>query len=223
MTPEPKELVERSDDGMRHNAWIFDFDGTIADTLEIAREVYNELAEEHKLKHLSKDEVEGLRDYGVNQFLKYLEIPKIKLPVLLTQGKKKFRQRTDSIPLIEGMKEVLPELRKKTKVFGILTSNTDENVKRVLKMHGLADLFDFVSTAPKLEGKAKHIKAISKLYSLTKDRILYIGDEVRDVKASRKAGVAVCAATWGFNSEKALLKAKPSHTVDHPSQLLELL
>jgi len=222
MTPSPRNLSERREDGMRHTAWVFDFDGTIADTLEIAREVYNDLTRDGKYQALDKSEIDSLRDYTVTQFLKYVGIPKIKVPVLLSKGKKEFRKRTDEIPLIQGMKEVLPELRKRTEVLGILTSNNKENVERVLENHGLNHLFDFISTAPKLEGKARHIRAIAKTYSLSKERILYVGDEVRDVKASRKAGVAVCAVTWGFNSEKVLAKAKPSHLVKECHQLLDL-
>ncbi len=223
MTPEPKGIAQRGEDGMRHNTWVFDFDGTIADTLEIAREVYNHLAKEHNLQRLEKEEIIHLRDYNVSQFLKYLKIPKIKLPMLLSRGKKEFKKRIKDITLIEGMEEVIPKLREKVQHLGILTSNNKENVEQVLALYGLDKYFDFISTAPKLEGKARHIRAISKTYSLDKSRILYIGDEVRDVKASRKAGVAVCAVTWGFNSEKVLEKAKPSLIAHTPADLLEII
>ena len=51
-------------------------------------------------------------------------------------------------------------------------------------------------------------------------QLFYVGDEVRDVKACRKAGVPVVGVTWGFNSRDALEKSGPSLVVDHPSELL---
>jgi hypothetical protein len=35
---------------------------------------------------------------------------------------------------------------------------------------------------------------------------LYVGDEVRDIQAAHKAGVAVAAVTWGFNSRDLLAR-----------------
>ena len=44
------------------------------------------------------------------------------------------------------------------------------------------------TTTSKLTGKAKHLRAIRKTFSLTSHEMLYVGDEIRDVKASKKAG-----------------------------------
>ena len=53
--------------------------------------------------------------------------------------------------------------------------------------------------------------------------MLYIGDELRDVKASQKAGVPIAAVTWGFNSRQSLAAAKPDYLFDRPADFLTLL
>ena len=86
----------------------------------------------------------------------------------------------------------------------------------------MLDYFTFVSSTSKLTGKAKHLRAIRKTFSLQPHEMLYVGDEIRDVKASQKAGIPCAAVTWGFNSRSSLSAADPTHIVDEPHQLLVL-
>jgi phosphoglycolate phosphatase len=51
---------------------------------------------------------------------------------------------------------------------------------------------------------------------------LSIGDEVRDIAAARKAGIAIAAVTWGYNSRAALERAHPDYLVTRPAELLQL-
>ncbi|NJM38353.1 MAG: HAD hydrolase-like protein, partial [Akkermansiaceae bacterium] len=83
--------------------------------------------------------------------------------------------------------------------------------------------FDFISSTSKLTGKAKHLKAIRKTFSLRPEELLYIGDELRDVKASQKAGIPVAAVTWGFNSRESLAASEPNYIFDSPADFLQLL
>ena len=53
--------------------------------------------------------------------------------------------------------------------------------------------------------------------------MLYIGDELRDVKASQKAGVPIAAVTWGFNSKESLAACSPDYLFDSPADFLRLL
>jgi phosphoglycolate phosphatase len=105
---------------------------------------------------------------------------------------------------------------------GILTSNSIENVNLFLETQGLRGSFNFVSSTSKLTGKSKHLRAIRKTFSLRHEEMLYVGDEIRDVKASHKAGIDCAAVTWGFNSRDSLTAAEPKHILDEPVQLLDV-
>jgi len=52
--------------------------------------------------------------------------------------------------------------------------------------------------------------------------MLYVGDEIRDIRAARKVGIAVAAVTWGFNSQEALAAENPDFLVDSPEKFLAL-
>ncbi|NIP95581.1 MAG: HAD hydrolase-like protein, partial [Akkermansiaceae bacterium] len=116
----------------------------------------------------------------------------------------------------------LPRLRENADCFGILTSNDTANVETFLRSHGLRDLFTFVSATQKLSGKSKYLRAIARTFSLQPPQMLYIGDELRDIRAARKANIAAAAVTWGLNSEESLAAENPRFLVRSPAQLLEI-
>lgn len=208
---------------MKYRSLVFDFDGTIADTLGETRRIFNEMAPEYGIRQVDEHEIAALRHLSLKQLLDHLAIPKWRVPSLIARGTTIMRGNIEKLPVIEGMGDVLEELRKHVESFGILTSNSDSNVDVFLKSHGLRDHFDFISSTSKLTGKAKNLKAIRKTFSMRSEELLYIGDELRDVKASRKAGIPIAAVTWGFNSEEALEMHSPDYLIKEPTDFLSQL
>lgn len=208
---------------MLYRSLVFDFDGTIADTLGETRRIFNQIAPDYGIRQVEEHELEGLRHLSLKQLLEHLNIPKRRVPALIARGTGLMRGNITRLNLIEGMAEVLVELRSHVDSFGILTSNASANVDLFLRTHGLRDHFDFISSTSKLTGKSKHLKAIRKTFSLRADQMLYIGDELRDVKASQKAGIPIAAVTWGFNSRESLAAENPDHLFTHPTDFLRLL
>ena len=208
---------------MTYKTLVFDFDGTIADTLGETRLIFNRLAPEYGIREVAEDELAHLRHLSLSALLDHLKIPKRRVPALIARGTGMMRGNITRLKMIEGMSEMLVELRRHVRSFGILTSNSTANVDLFLRTHGLRDQFDFISSTSKLTGKAKHLKAILKTFSLRPGELLYIGDELRDVKASQKAGIPIAAVTWGFNSRESLAASKPEYLFDRPVDFLRLL
>lgn len=205
------------------SALIFDFDGTIADTLNQARLVLNELAEDYGFQKIATEEVVSLQGMTVDQLIKHLGIKRRWVPILLAKGVKRLRSRIKEIDLCAGMHSAIPELAENFETLGILTSNSVENVELFLNRHGLREHFAFISSTSKLKGKAKHLKAISRTFSIPREEMIYIGDEVRDLRAAQKAQVPVIAVTWGFNNFEALQDESPRALVHSTSELLDAL
>jgi len=208
---------------MNYRGTIFDFDGTLADTLGETRRIFNEIAPEYGIRPVCEEELHELRHLSLKDLLSHLKIPKRRVPALISRGTGMMRANIASMPIIPGMAEVVRELRKHSECLGILTSNITANVETFLEAHGLSNEFNFISSTSKLTGKAKHLKAIRKTFSLRNEEMLYVGDELRDIKASRKAGIRVAAVTWGFNSRESLASEKPDYLLDHPQEFLRFL
>ena len=105
---------------------------------------------------------------------------------------------------------------------GIITSNSKKNVEKFLKKHNLNDIFDFIDSSTRILGKSYQIKSIIKKHRLDKDSVLYIGDETRDIEATKKVGIKVAAVTWGFNSSERLSQFSPDYLIDEPEQLIRV-
>lgn len=219
----PRPIPLLAPDRMAYRTLIFDFDGTLANTLEESRRIYNQLAPEYGLREVLAEELPELRHFSLKQLLDHLDIPKRRVPSIIARGTSLMRGNIVRLPLIEGIGPILPVLRARSNSFGVLTSNAPTNVDLFLRAHGLRGLFNFISSTSKLTGKAKHLRAIRKTFSLNADEMLYVGDEIRDIKAAKKAGIPVAAVTWGFNSPESLAAEAPEHLVSSPEELLELL
>jgi HAD superfamily hydrolase (TIGR01549 family) len=208
---------------MKYSTLVFDFDGTIADTLDEGLKIYNQIAKKHDLRLIDDDEIHHLRHMKLNDFLDHLGIPRLLVPKLLFRATQMLKSRIGRLPLIEGMAEVLPSLKNQTERLGILTSNSVENAQLFLKTHGIDHLFSFVSSTSKLTGKAKYLRSIQRKYELKAEEMVYIGDELRDIKAAKKAGIPIAAVGWGFNSLEALAGSEPDYLFRQPSELIKLL
>ena len=208
---------------MIYRTLVFDFDGTIADTLGETRRIFNQIAPDYGIRQVEETELEHLRHLSLKQLLDHLDIPKRRVPALISRGTGLMRGNITRLQMIVGMTEVLIELRRHVHSFGILTSNATANVELFLRTHGLRDQFDFISSTSKLTGKSKHLKAIRKTFSLRSEELLYIGDEIRDIKASQKAGIPIAAVTWGFNSRESLAAESPDYLFEQPADFLRLI
>ena len=206
---------------MRFRCLVFDFDGTLADTLEETMVILNELAEEYGFRRFKREDMQEAKHMTVAEFVRFLGIPAWRVPRLLTKGKRRLTERLATIRPIPGMAEVLPELSATVGHLGILTSNSEDNVSIFLRSHSL-ECFEFIKSTPKLMGKARYLRKILRQYGLSSEEMLYVGDEIRDIEAAHESEIQAAAVTWGFNAATVLEAASPDYLIRHPSELLEL-
>ena len=108
---------------MTYRTLVFDFDGTIADTLGETRRIFNVIAPDYGIRQVEEHEIHQLRHLSLKQLLDHLDIPKRRVPALISRGTGLMRGNITSLQMIDGMTEVLTELRRHVHSFGILTSN----------------------------------------------------------------------------------------------------
>ena len=201
---------------------IFDFDGTIADTLDAGVTILNKLAVEFGFRPLHPKDLERVRDMRTRQLMKFLGIPARKMSRIARRGSEELYACIHSIQPLPGMPEALRELQTLGFALGIITSNTEVNVQIFLRSHGL-DLFDFVRCSSKLLGKARMIRSVIRRQHVRAADILFVGDETRDIEAAKKAGIRIAAVTWGYNSRRSLEAMKPDFVFESPKELVAML
>jgi len=203
---------------------IFDFNGVIADTFWQVMEIASRLIKEFGGKNLTPSQLADLKNEGAREIFSDLGISVLKLPFWAKRVREEQAKNIEEAPLFKGIKEMFLELKKKNCQLGILTSNSSENVEKFFKKNHLdLNLFTFVHAESKMFGKDKILKKIFKQYKLDPRKVIYVGDEVRDIEAAKKADIKIIAVGWGYNGKEALLKLKPDYFVDKPEEILKVL
>jgi phosphoglycolate phosphatase len=202
---------------------IFDFDGTIADTVDALVSIANSLAVEFGYGQITPEEFVILKSLTSREIFKYSGIPLFKIPFLLKKVKRELKNKIPELKPIQGIPEALIELKDNGSRLGIITSNSKGNVKEFLKINNLDNLFEFVHPGVTIFGKTKIINNVLRQKQIKTQEVLYVGDETRDIEASKKANVKVCSVTWGFNSQEALIKENPDFLIHHPRELVEIV
>jgi len=200
---------------------IFDFDGTIADTHHYIVQISNRLSQEFNYLKITPEEVELLKDHTVQEVIQHLKVPWLKIPAIVARAKEEFYNGIRDIEPIEGLADVLRAIKGAGIHIGILSSNAIENIQHFLKAHDL-DFFDFIESTSKIWGKNISLKKMIEHLHLSKDDVIYIGDEIRDVEAAQKIDIRVAAVTWGYNSGPALEKRNPDFLINTPQELFKL-
>jgi phosphoglycolate phosphatase-like HAD superfamily hydrolase len=199
---------------------LFDFDGTIADTLDSIVKITNRLAGEFGYKKTTSEEVEYMRNMNSMQIIKTSGIPIFKVPFLLQMVKLELNHEVQNLKPIPGIVEALEVLNSKEHQLGIVTSNSLENVKGFLERNEMTKLFKFIHAGSTLFGKNKAIKSFLKKEGVSSEQVIYVGDETRDIEAAKKVRIKVIAVSWGFNSKAVLAKHNPDLAIDKPQDLM---
>ncbi len=201
---------------MKVKTYCFDFDGTIADTVPIITGTMRGFLKERKEREDGEKFLQMIRDGGVEEALEDTNIPRYKLFFLYREVRKRMEKEISEAVVKEGMKDVICNLKKDGNRLGILTSNSQSNVIGFLKKNDLL-VFDFIKESG-LFGKGRELKKLKRKGGI----FIYIGDEVRDIKAGKKAGAITIAVPWGLGLKKSLSRSGPNVLIEKPVDLLKL-
>jgi len=201
---------------------IFDFDGTIVDSINSVNKIMNQLSGELGFKKMAKNEFEKLKEEKTGRAFEKMDIPFKRISFILKKVKVVLAKEIKNIKPVKGMKKVLLRLKRKGYKLGILTSSLSKNVKIFLDKNRL-NIFNFSYSGSNLFEKDKRMRKILNKEKLNPENVFYVGDETRDIEAAKKAGIKSIAVTWGFNKEKILRKQKPDYLIKKPEELIKLL
>lgn len=205
---------------------IFDFDGVIADSLSYHFKKMVDIAkEDFGLKENDEKILNEIRSKSYFQLMKTFKISWVKIPKILrliNQAQEEVYKNIEKIKIFPGIKETLIKLKKRKKRLFILSSNLEKTIKKFIQLNKI-DFFDKVYCQANLLGKAYQLKKIIKENKLNKKDVVYIGDEIRDVEASKKAGIKVISVSWGFQKGEVLKKHGADFIVKKPLDILKIV
>ncbi len=201
---------------------IFDFDGTLADTLGALMRISNRLAPEFGYLQIGDEQLANLKYLSAWEIVKLSKVALWKLPFLLKRVKEEFPDEVRNVKLFPGVTELLNTLKLQGYRLGIVSSNAESNIRSLLKQNHIEQLFDFVTSASTF-GKGKAIDRMMRQYHCPKSDAIYIGDEIRDIQAARSIAIRIVAVGWGFNAPTALIDRQPDLLITKPQALINAL
>jgi phosphoglycolate phosphatase len=203
---------------MPYDLVAWDFDGTLADSFGGLVRIYNGLAVRHGFRPV--EDPAAVRGLSLPALLRAHKIPLRKLPLLVRQVLAAQRHEAAGLRLFDGIADVLRALRQVGAGLVVLSSNAEANIRACLRANGVEELFAAVVGYRRLFGKGRALRRLVRGQGVDRRRVLYVGDEVRDIEAARQAGVDSAAVTWGFQTRPALAALGPTYLFDAPTQIL---
>lgn len=200
---------------------VFDFDGTIVDSMDLAVHILNELADKFHYQKVTTEEVRVLKNFPVRERFKRIGLPLYKIPSMTVDSMTMFKQQIHTLNAFEGIKDLLISLKEYGYRLSVISSNSVDNITDFLKRNDL-EVFDHVISENNLFGKDKCIKKYLKRFCLKADEILYVGDEHRDIEACKKTAVKIIAVVWGFDPLSLLESEHPSFIAHKPEDILRI-
>jgi len=201
---------------------LFNFNGTITNTKFLAIDMYNEIAEKQEYKKISEEDVSYLSALSIRNRCKVLNLPLYKMPLVGIAIKRRSQQYIPNLKPVSGMKETLGLLKQEGYNIGFTTSNNQHVINEFL-IHNSIDIFDYHHFSFSPFSKSKDISSFLKKYDVKKEDVVYVGDELRDIKAAKKNGLFSIAVSWGFDSLELLNTGHADKVITHPKEIVDIL
>lgn len=208
------------------DAFVFDLDGTLLDTLPDLVSVTNETLRHFGQPEHTSDEILAMVGNGLCSLISQAVpagIPNDELEEELAYWKAAYdscgHARTTLYP---GMMDTLESLKARGKKLAVLSNKFDGGVKDVMN-HFMPGFMDFelgegpVPRKPDPTG----LLLVAKTLGVEASRIAYVGDSAdTDMSAAHNAGAYAIGVTWGYQPTERL-EATADALIDHPAQLLD--
>ncbi|MDA9543396.1 HAD family hydrolase [Bradyrhizobium sp. CCBAU 45321] len=200
---------------------IFDLDGTLADSFPWFLRTINDVADRFNFRRVADGEIEELRHASSREILARLEVPSWKLPAIARHARRLKAEAAAEIPLFAGVEAMLRTLAENGVQLALVTSDSEANARE--KLGEAAALFEQFDCSASLFGKAAKFRRVIRRAGVEPDKVISIGDEVRDIEAARAVGIACGAVCWGYAAPAALRAFGPDHVFERMDEIASTL
>ncbi|MBD2700383.1 HAD-IA family hydrolase [Spirosoma sp. BT702] len=188
---------------MNYKLIIFDFDGTLADSFPYFLRTINTLAETYNFPKINLEDVDRLRGLDARQMMKRAKLPAWKIPLIARSFIQLMARDIAQIQLFDGIAELLKKLANQGVKLAIVSSNSEENIRRVLGPEN-ASLITYYGCGTSLFSKRHKFRRAMTRNRVKPQETLCVGDEVRDIEAAQEAAVDFGAVAWGYTRPDVL-------------------
>jgi phosphoglycolate phosphatase len=209
---------------------IFDFDGTLADTLPDIADAVNAGLRSFGLAEQPSSLIQQWVGDGLPTLCRRAlaaagqPVNLEDLVAIVTASYREHRLRkTKPFP---GIPEMLDQLTQSGVLIAILTNKPHEHTgpmaDALFASWSWAAIEGYREESRKKPDPRTALEIVERM-QLEPSRVLMVGDSAADVYTAINAGLIPVGATWGYRSRDELISSGAKHLIDHPQQLFPLL
>lgn len=212
--------------------FLFDFDGTIADSGDAAVIATQKCFADFELVAPTAQTVRYYMGVPIETFIPELVAKQDKdyTSAQFEEMYTHFRQHYSEVEqlttaLFPQMEETLKTLNNQGKRLFVVSSKASSSLKRNLKALGIQSLFkDLIGSDQVTNYKPAPdgVLTILDKYHLVASESIMIGDAKYDLQMGKAAGVKTCGCLWDTFDVQLLKAEKPDFLLDRPEQLLTI-
>ncbi|MNF51952.1 Phosphoglycolate phosphatase, chromosomal [compost metagenome] len=204
---------------------VFDWDGTLVDSIARIVESMRVAASECALPQLGEMTIRGIIGLGLPEAIRAL-YPGLEDP----QQVARFRQvysdhyiqlESSPSPLFEGVRESLLAFREQGYRLAVATGKSRRGLDRVLAGHGWEDFFDVTRCADETASKPdpRMLREILEHCALAPEQALMVGDSPFDLQMAHNAGMMAVAVGYGAQPLEVLQGYRPHLAIQRFAEL----
>lgn len=203
MNPDNKKLV------------IFDFDGVLANTIQLSFDIHKEYNPDFTM--------EKLQDICNGNFIDNMKAENDKMnhkdPV---DFHKKYENEIMKMNIDEILFKTIEELNKNY-ILAVVSSTTTIYIRNFLKKENVEKCFSDILGADVHSDKTIKINSLLEKYKIKPNDAVFVTDSLGDIIEGNKCGVDSIGVTWGIHSKNNLEKGNPMAILDDPRDLLDCI
>ena len=204
--------------------FIFDYDGVIADSLDMCIEAFNVLKAKYGFPgELTKEAIARLPHVTAEGAFGLLGVKAEDVHLYTAEIREHLRNNATKAEIFEGIGDIFRMVKDSGAYLAVNTSNDSGTVRHRLKKSGLDQLPDYIVGSDTPGSKSEKIKYIMEKLSADPDKTYMIGDSMGDITEGRKAGVHTIAVTYGWQPREILKSVNPEFICDTMDELKALV
>lgn len=214
-------VADRWAAGWRPQIWLFDFDGTLADSLDLIMASFRHAT----ASVLGKTPADDVLRAGIGRPLidQMRELDPARAEQLYdVYVEHNLRHHDELLRPYPGVDGLLAALRRAGRRLGIVTSKRRATAERGAGLLGLGPFEVLVGWEDTQTHKPRPEPLLRALELLAADAAdaVYLGDAPWDIRCGRAAGVATAAVLWGAGSRQELVAEQPDLVFAGPQEVL---
>lgn len=206
---------------------VFDWDGTLADSVIKIWECKKFLARKYNLPEPSEETVRGVLGTKFEDAMTKC-FPDAAQEILHQLGEEfhvLMQQENYQAGLFPDAREVMDKFKKQNIRLAVATSKDRKEIDKAILHNSLSDMFDLICCGKEHQEKPHPamLEYIMRKYDVEPDECVMIGDTTTDISFARNADVKAIAVTFGAHSSTKLQSMNPSALIDEWMQLSRVI